>query len=208
MQTFIANLHTHDGHSIRDGYSTIEELVSRAKELNYEALALTNHGTVSGLIPFYNECHKQGIKPILGCEMYYVHDVNLNESPLYHMLFLAKDLRGYKNLMKLDTIAHRQFYRKPRITMSDIDEFHEGLICLTACLAGVMRQDDPSEDMMQLSSIFGHDLYMELQPHPTEEQKAYNYRVHEWTVKHNHKEIITLDSHYTFKDDAKYHTLS
>lgn len=202
---FIANLHTHDGHSIRDGYSTIEELVSRAKELHYEALALTNHGTVSGLIPFYNECHKQGIKPILGCEMYYVHDVNLNESPMYHMLFLAKDLVGYKNLMKLDTIAYRQFYKKPRITMSDIDEFHEGLICSTACLAGVMRQDDPSEDMMQLSSIFGHDLYMELQPHPTEEQKVYNYKVHEWAVKHNHKEIITLDSHYTFKDDAKYH---
>lgn len=202
---FIANLHTHDGHSIRDGYSTIEELVSRAKELHYEALALTNHGTVSGLIPFYNECHKQGIKPILGCEMYYVHDVNLNESPMYHMLFLAKDLVGYKNLMKLDTIAYRQFYKKPRITMRDIDEFHEGLVCSTACLAGVMRQDDPSEDMMQLSSIFGHDLYMELQPHPTEEQKVYNYKVHEWAVKHNHKEIITLDSHYTFKDDAKYH---
>lgn len=205
LQKFIANLHTHDGHSIRDGYSTIEELVSRAKELHYEALALTNHGTVSGLIPFYNECHKQGIKPILGCEMYYVHDINLNESPLYHMLFLAKDLKGYKNLMKLDTIAYRQFYKKPRITMSDIEEFHEGLICTTACLAGVMRQEDPTEDMMHLSTIFNHDLYMELQPHPTEEQKRYNYRVHEWAVKHNHKEIITLDSHYTFKDDAKYH---
>lgn len=205
MQKFIANLHTHDGHSIRDGYSTIEELVSRAKELHYEALALTNHGTVSGLIPFYNECHKQGIKPILGCEMYYVHDINLNESPLYHMLFVAKDLKGYKNLMKLDTIAYRQFYKKPRITMSDIEEFHEGLICTTACLAGVMRQEDPTEDMMQLSTIFNHDLYMELQPHPTEEQKRYNYRVHEWAVEHNHKEIITLDSHYTFKDDAKYH---
>lgn len=205
LQKFIANLHTHDGHSIRDGYSTIEELVSRAKGLHYEALALTNHGTVSGLIPFYNECHKQGIKPILGCEMYYVHDINLNESPLYHMLFLAKDLKGYKNLMKLDTIAYRQFYKKPRITMSDIEEFHEGLICSTACLAGVMRQEDPTEDMMQLSTIFNHDLYMELQPHPTEEQKVYNYKVHEWAVKHNHKEIITLDSHYTFKDDAKYH---
>lgn len=202
---FIANLHTHDGHSIRDGYSTIEELVSRAKELHYEALALTNHGTVSGLIPFYNECHKQGIKPILGCEMYYVHDVNLNESPLYHMLFLAKDLKGYKNLMKLDTVAYRQFYKKPRITMRDIDESHEGLVCSTACLAGVMRQDDPSEDMMQLSSIFGNDLYMELQPHPTEEQRMYNHKVHEWATKHNHKEIVTLDSHYTFKDDAKYH---
>lgn len=205
LQKFIANLHTHDGHSIRDGYSTIEELVSRAKELHYEALALTNHGTVSGLTPFYNECHKQGIKPILGCEMYYVHDINLNESPLYHMLFLAKDLKGYKNLMKLDTIAYRQFYKKPRITMSDIEEFHEGLICSTACLAGVMRQEDPTEDMMQLSTIFNHDLYMELQPHPTDEQKAYNYKVYEWAVKHNHKEIITLDSHYTFKDDAKYH---
>lgn len=205
MNNFICNLHTHDGHSIRDGYSTIEELVSRAKELHYEALALTNHGTVSGLIPFYNECNKQGIKPILGCEMYYVHDINLNESPLYHMLFIAKDLKGYKNLMKLDTIAYRQFYKKPRVTMSDIDEYHEGLICSTACLAGIMRQDDPTEDMMQLSDMFGDDFYMELQPHPTEEQKTYNHKVHEWAVKYNHKEIITLDSHYTFKDDAKYH---
>lgn len=205
MKDFICNLHTHDGHSIRDGYSTIEELVSRAKELHYEALALTNHGTVSGLIPFYNECNKQGIKPILGCEMYYVHDVNLNESPLYHMLFIAKDLKGYKNLMKLDTIAYRQFYKKPRVTMNDINEYHEGLICSTACLAGIMRQDDPTDDMMQLAGMFGDDFYMELQPHPTEEQKAYNHKVHEWAVKHNHKEIITLDSHYTFRDDAKYH---
>lgn len=205
MNNFICNLHTHDGHSIRDGYSTIEELVSRAKELHYEALALTNHGTVSGLIPFYNECNKQGIKPILGCEMYYVHDVNLNESPLYHMLFVAKDLKGYKNLMKLDTVAYRQFYKKPRVTMNDINEYHEGLICSTACLAGIMRQDDPTDDMMQLAGMFGDDFYMELQPHPTEEQKVYNHKIHEWAVKHNHKEIITLDSHYTFKDDAKYH---
>lgn len=205
MNNFICNLHTHDGHSIRDGYSTIEELVSRAKELHYEALALTNHGTVSGLIPFYNECNKQGIKPILGCEMYYVHDVNLNESPLYHMLFVAKDLKGYKNLMKLDTIAYRQFYKKPRVTMNDINEYHEGLICSTACLAGIMRQDDPTDDMVQLAGMFGDDFYMELQPHPTEEQKVYNHKIHEWAVKHNHKEIITLDSHYTFKDDAKYH---
>lgn len=205
MNNFICNLHTHDGHSIRDGYSTIEELVSRAKELHYEALALTNHGTVSGLIPFYNECNKQGIKPILGCEMYYVHDVNLNESPLYHMLFVAKDLKGYKNLMKLDTVAYRQFYKKPRVTMNDINEYHEGLICSTACLAGIMRQDDPTDDMVQLAGMFGDDFYMELQPHPTEEQKVYNHKIHEWAVKHNHKEIITLDSHYTFKDDAKYH---
>lgn len=202
---FVANLHQHTDASIRDGFAKIPELVARAKELGYTALADTNHGTCSDLIQFYNECKKTGIKPILGLEAYFVHDINLDESTQYHMLFLAKNLTGYKNLMKLDTYAHQHFYKKPRIDMSILAELHDGLICSTACLAGILRQDDPVEDMWQLSDIFKDDLYCEIQPHPTPEQKAYNHKVSEWAKKHRHEVIITLDSHYVLKSDAKYH---
>lgn len=202
---FICSLHQHTDASLHDGFATLPDVVSRAKELGYEALADTNHGTVSDLVQFYKECKKQGIKPILGMEAYFVHDINLNESPLYHMLFLAKDMTGYKNLMKLDTYAHEHFYKKPRIDMAAIAEFHEGLICSTACIAGVMRQDEPEEDMYQLYDIFKDDLYCELQPHPTEDQKAYNHKVYDFAQAHGHKCIITLDAHYVRKEDAPYH---
>lgn len=193
--------------SIRDGFASITELPKRAKEIGYEALALTDHGTVSGLAQFYKACKEEGIKPILGCEMYFVHDINLKESTMYHMLFLAKDINGYKNLMRLNSYAHENFYKKPRINMSAIDEFHEGLICSTACIAGVLRQDEPLQDMHELSCIFGHDLYVEVQPHNTQEQKDYNWKAFSFAKQYGHKLIVTLDSHYIYKEDAKYHRL-
>lgn len=202
---FVANLHTHNDFSRHDGFAITSELVARAKELGYTALALTNHGTVSGLIPFYKECLKQGIKPLLGAELYYCHDINLKESTTYHMLFIAKDLKGFQNLMRLDSFGWQHMHGKPRINMAAIDEYHEGLICTTACLAGVLRQDEPWEDMYELDAIFGDDLYVELQPHPTEEQKTYNHKAFEWAVKYNHDVIVTLDSHYVNKSDAPYH---
>lgn len=204
---FVANLHSHGDNSLHDGYANINELPKRAKELGYEALALTDHGTVSGLFQFYQACKKEGIKPLLGCEMYFVHDINLKESTMYHMLFLAKDLDGYKNLMRLNKFAHENFYKKPRINMAAIDEFHEGLICTTACLAGILRQDDPLEDMHELSYIFGRDLYVEVQPHDMDDQKVYNWKAYEFAKAHGHKVIVTLDSHYVRKEDAPYHRL-
>lgn len=202
---FICNLHQHTDASLHDGFARLPDLVSRAKELGYTALADTNHGTVSDLIQFYKECRSQGIKPILGMEAYFVHDINLDESPTYHMIFLAKDMTGYKNLMKLDSYAHKHFYKKPRIDMAAIEEFHEGLICTTACIAGVLRQENPDEDMYQLYDIFGKDLYCELQPHPTPEQKKYNHDVYDFARTYNHRCIVTLDAHYVRKEDAKYH---
>lgn len=202
---FTANLHQHSDLSRMDGFATLHDIVTKAKELQWNAVALTDHGTCSGLFQFYKECKKQDIKPILGCEMYFVHDINLKESPTYHMLFLAKDYAGYKNLMKLNSYAHEHFYKKPRIDMQVIEEFHHGLICSTACLAGIIRQDDHTEDMYQLYDLFGDDLYCELQPHPTPEQREYNRKVYDFAVHHGHKTIITLDSHYVNKEDAKYH---
>lgn len=204
---FVANLHTHSSASLHDGFATFDGLVQKAKELGYEALALTDHGTVSGLFQFYEACKKEGIKPLLGCEMYFVHDINLKESTMYHMLFLAKDLDGYKNLMRLNKFAHENFYKKPRINMSAIAEFHEGLICTTACLAGILRQDDPLEDMHELSCIFGRDLYVEVHPHDMDDQKAYNWKAYEFAKTHGHKVIVTIDSHYVRKEDAPYHRL-
>lgn len=202
---FIANLHVHSDISLHDALANIHDIVTKAKKLNWKAVALTDHGTCSGLFQFYKECNKQDIKPLLGCEMYFVHDINLKESPMYHMLLLAKDYAGYKNLMKLNSYAHEHYYKKPRIDVQAIEEFHDGLICSTACLAGIMRQDDPAEDMYQLYDLFGSDLYCELQPHPTPEQREYNHKVYDFAVQHDHKTIITLDSHYVDKEDARYH---
>ena len=191
-----SNLHQHTSYSLRDGFCKIPELVARAKELGYPALAITDHGTVTGIIDFYKECKKQGIKPILGCEFYYTDEITIKESSTYHLLVLAKDRVGYKNMMKLDTYAHQHFYRKPRIGIEALREFHEGLICTTACVGGPLGSDEPERMYQDLKEIFGDDFYIEIQPHDFPKQIEYNEK---WE-KHfpDSKTIISLDSHYEY----------
>lgn len=200
-----SNLHVHTDFSLHDGYAKIPDLVSRAKELGYPALAITDHGTVTGLIAFYEECKKQGIKPILGCEFYYTNEITVKEAPTYHLLILAKDNAGYKNMMKLDTYAHEHFYRKPRIGIEALKQYHEGLICTTACIAGPLSSPEPDSLYNDLLEIFGDDLYIEIQPHDFPEQIEYNEK---WK---DHfpgtKTIVTLDSHYINEEDIQAHKL-
>lgn len=200
-----SNLHQHTDYSLRDGFATIPELVRKAKELGYPALAITDHGTVTGAIAFYDECKKQGVKPILGCEFYYTNEITVKDSPTYHLLILAKDNTGYQNLMKLDTYAHAHFYKKPRIGIEALEKYHEGLICTTACVAGPLSSDDPEGVFNDLLDVFGsNDLYVEIQPHDFPEQIAYNEK---WKDHFPVKTIITLDSHYVNKEDVLPHKL-
>lgn len=198
-----SNLHQHTGYSIRDGFVKVPELVSKAKELGYPALAITDHGTVTGVIDFYEECKKQGIKPIIGCEFYFTEEITIKESPTYHLLLLAKDNEGYKNLMKLDTYAHEHFYRKPRIGIEALNEYHKGLICTTACVAGPLSSDDGPDIYECLRETFGPDLYIEIQPHNFPEQIEYNEKWREYFNDGN--TIVTLDSHYLTKEDIDAH---
>lgn len=200
-----SNLHTHTDYSLHDGYAKIPDLVSRAKELGYPALAITDHGTVTGLIDFYEECKKQGVKPILGCEFYYTNEITVKEVPTYHLLILAKDNEGYKNMMKLDTYAHEHFYRKPRIGIEALKQYHEGLVCTTACIAGPLSSPEPDSLYNNLLEIFGDDLYIEIQPHDFQEQIEYNGKWKDYFP--GSKTIVTLDSHYIDKEDIQAHKL-
>jgi DNA polymerase-3 subunit alpha len=204
MNEFTCNFHTHTDFSIHDGFSKIPELVGYAKELGYTSLAITDHGTMTGAISFYEECKKQGIKPIIGCECYFTMDIDA-KGDTYHLILLAKDLQGYRNLMRIDTYSHEHFYRKPRISFDILEKYHEGIVCTTACIAGPLSSDLKDYIMSRLISIFGEDLYIEIQPHDFEEQKVYNYTfISQYPEV---KKIITLDSHYVCKDDTQYHRL-
>lgn len=197
-----SNLHGHTDYSLHDALCTVPDLVSKAKELGYPALAITDHGTCTGLIDFYQECKKQEIKPILGCEFYLASEITVDGCDTYHLVILAKDINGYRNMMKLDTYAHEHFYRKPRISFEALEKYHEGLVCTTACVAGPLSASNAEEMYSHLLSIFGEDLYVELQPHDFQEQYEYNER---W--KNLGKTIITLDSHYVNKEDIPVHKL-
>ena len=188
-----------------DGFSKIPELVARAKELGYPALALTDHGTVTGLIDFYEECKKQEIKPILGCECYFTSEILIQDAPTYHLVLLAKNNEGYKNLMKIDSYAHAHFYKKPRIGIEILKECHEGLICTTACIGGPLSSENGIDIYESLENIFGDDMYIEIQPHNFDEQLEYNLRV--LRELGDKKIIVTLDSHYVTKDDIKTHKM-
>lgn len=203
-----SNLHQHTDYSAHDGFAKLPELISRAKELGYPALAITDHGTVTGVIDFYQECKKQGIKPILGCEFYFTREITVQDSPTYHLILLAKDNEGYKNLMKLDTYAHAHFYKKPRIGIEALMQYSKGLVCTTACIAGPLSCDDPLDVANDLYDIFLDDFYIELQPHDFEEQVAYNeqYKAENGFMP-DMKRIVTLDSHYVTPDDIAAHKM-
>jgi DNA polymerase III subunit alpha len=206
---FICNLHTHSDYSLHDGFSTLESLVDRAKELNYASLALTDHGTTTGLISFYNECNKKSIKPILGCECYLTMNPHVKDpnSETYHLLLLAKDFDGYKNLLKIVSYGHQHFYKKPRIDMDILEKLHEGIICTTACIAGPLSSPFSIDILNKLKSIFMQDLYLEIQPHAFQEQIDYNIFIQQLSNDTGIDTIVTLDSHYVKKEDVIPHKM-
>ncbi len=181
--TDFVHLHVHTEYSLLDGACRVSELAKRVSELGQKAVAITDHGNLFGAVNFYDSCKKAGIKPIIGCEMYVAHGSRFerksNERP-YHLILLCKNEQGFKNLSALSTASYSQgFYRKPRIDFELLEAHHEGLVCLSACLAGEVSQKLLSDDdqgaeqtALRYREIFGEDYYIEIQNHDFPEQRA------------------------------------
>lgn len=199
------NLHCHTDFSVFDGFAKLDELVARAKELEYPALAISDHGTTTGLVAFYNECRKQGIKPILGYEAYLVSNLNIKADEMYHLLILAKNLQGYRNLLKLATIGTEHFYKKPRIDLKSILDNKEGLIISTACMGGLFKHPEYQRYILQFKEALGEDFYLEIQPNTLPEQKVHNELVMAMSKMYEVKPLVTIDSHYVRREDAPVH---
>ena len=209
------HLHNHTHYSLLDGLTKPEQLVARAKEQGSPAVAITDHGVMYGVIEFYQKCQKAGIKPIIGVEAYLApnsrHDKNTREDARnYHLLLLAKNNVGYKNLIKLTSIAHLEgFYYKPRIDWELLQQYHEGLIACTACLGGEIprlisagKLDKAKERIMDYQNLFGADsFYLEIQDHPElEGQDKVNKQLMVFSKELNVPLVATNDSHYLRKE--------
>lgn len=217
MSTKYVPLHVHSEYSLLDGAIRIKDLISFAKENDMPAVALTDHGVMYGDMELYTTAREAGVKPILGCE-FYVHNGDIterdkNNNPLYHLVLLAKDKQGYANLIKLCSIAWcKGHYMKPRINWELIKEYHEGLICLSACLGGEVLQNLLKDDKekaievaKQYKELFGEDYYIELQDHGLDEQKRTNPILIQIAKELGIKMVITNDSHYLHREDADMH---
>jgi len=213
----VVPLHVHTEYSLLDVAIIIDDLVNFAKENNMPAVAITDHGVMYGDMELYTTAKEAGVKPILGCE-FYVHDGDIeehdkNNNPCYHLVLLAKNRTGYANIIKLTSIAWcKGKYVKPRINWELIKKYHEGIICLSACLGGEVLQyllkgdtQKAKEIAKQYQDLFGEDYYIELQDHGLEEQKRTNPQLIQLAKELGIKMVITNDSHYLTRDDADMH---
>ena len=210
-------LHVHSEYSLLDGAIRNKELIKFSKENNFEAVAVTDHGVMYGALELYRLSKDMQFKVILGCEFYVLHgDItqkDANNRELYHLVLLAKNNTGYQNLVKLVSIAHIDgFYYKPRINREILEQHSEGLICLSACIAGELAQDILNGDKEKAretakwyKNLFGEDYYIELQDHRLEEQKRSNPELIKIAQEMDIPLVITNDSHYLKKEDASWH---
>ena len=219
MAEFV-HLHIHSEFSLLDGANRIKDLPVRAKELGMNAIAITDHGVMYGAIDFYKACKKEGIKPIIGCEVYVAprtrHDKEPNIDNRYnHLILLAKDNQGYKNLSKLVSIGFTEgYYYKPRIDLEVLEQYSEGLICLSACLAGSVNQallngqtEKAEEIALWHKKVFGDDYYIEIQNNGLKEQVLANQKLVQLARKLNIPLVATNDAHYLKKEDAYNHEI-
>ena len=227
-------LHLHTEYSLLDGAIRIGDLVKFCAENNMPGVAVTDHGVMYGAMDLYIDADKNNSKerekaeqdpnykpklvnPIVGCE-FYVHDGDISErnpshNPRYHLVLLVKNNQGYKNIVKLASKAHIDgFYMKPRINWELLEQYHEGLICSSACLGGEVLQNLLKGDYekakataKRFKDLFGEDYYIELQDHGLEEQKRTNPDLIRIAKELDIKMIITNDSHYLKKEDADWH---
>ena len=213
MSKFVP-LHIHTEYSLLDGMIRVGDLVKYAAENELPGIAITDHGVMYSAIEFYELAEKFKINPLIGCE-FYVHtgDIKVHDpanNPLYHLILIAKNDKGYKNLIKLVSTAWCEgFYYKPRINFELLKEYHDGLICTSACLGGEILQhfqkdekDEAYDVAKRYKELFGDDFYIELQDHNLEEQKRTNPMLIKLASDLGIKMIITNDSHYLRKEDA------
>lgn len=209
------HLHNHTEYSLLDGCARITKLVAKAKEEGARAVAITDHGNMYGAIKFYKECKKQGIKPIVGMEAYFCEDytVKNRESKRYHLILLAKNATGFQNLAKISSIAFVDgFYEKPRTDITVLRQYHEGIICLSACIAGEIPQKlldhnykGALDAAKRLQDVFGEDFYIELQNHGLEEEREVYNNLKRIAYDIGAKCVATNDLHYVNKEDWKAH---
>lgn len=213
------HLHLHTQYSLLDGAAVIKDVVARAKELGMDSLAITDHGVMYGAVDFYRECKKQGIRPVIGCEVYTAARSHLEKDPekdrrMHHLVLLAETNEGYRNLIKIVSIGFTEgFYYKPRIDKDVLRKYSKGIIATSACLAGDVQQrllqrdyEGAKEQALEFRDIFGEDnFFLELQDQGLEEEAAIlpdMMKLHEET---GIPLIATNDVHYIRQSDAKVH---
>jgi len=215
-EKFHVPLHLHTEFSLLDGASKISHICKKAKEHNMPALAISDHGTMFGVYTFYHEAKKHGIKPIIGCEVYIVngdHREKGKRSKLFHLVLLAKNDLGYKNLIKICSEGCvNGFYYKPRVSKDFLRQYSEGIIALSACLGGEVNNnllagnlDAARTAALEYQEIFKDDFYLEIQDHLYPEDRKVNPLMMELARELAIKVVATNDSHYTNKEDARAH---
>ncbi|WP_297887148.1 DNA polymerase III subunit alpha [Sulfurihydrogenibium sp.] len=216
------HLHLHTHYSLLDGAIKIKDLAKKAVEYGYKAVGLTDHGNIFGAVEFYQEMKSVGVKPIIGMESYFTNnrfekkgegsdDILTDKN--YHLILFAKDKTGFKNLMKLSSLAYTEgFYYKPRIDWELLEKYHEGLICQTACLKGFIphllskgKYEEAKFYAKKLKDIFGEDLYFEIQLNGLEEQEEANKGIIKLAKELGVKVVGTNDSHYLNPEDQPAH---
>ena len=216
------HLHVHTEYSLLDGSNKIKEYVKRVKELGMDSAAITDHGVMYGIIDFYKAAREEGIKPILGCEVYvapnsrFDKELTGGEDRYYHLILLAENNTGYANLMKIVSRGFTEgFYYRPRVDMETLREFHEGIICLSACLQGEVQRyivkglrDEAEKCALKYLECFGEGNYfLELQDHGIPEQKLVNMELMKLHDKLGIPLVATNDVHYTYASDVDSHDI-
>lgn len=217
-----AHLHVHTEYSLLDGSNKIKEYVARVKELGMDSAAITDHGVMYGVIDFYREAKRQGIKPILGCEVYvapnsrFDREVSGGEDRYYHLVLLAENNKGYANLMKIVSKGFVEgYYYKPRVDKAVLQEYHEGIIALSACLAGEVQRylskglyEEAKKSALEYQEIFGKgNFFLELQDHGIPEQSLVNQKLLGMSKELDIDLVVTNDVHYTYAEDEKPHDI-
>ncbi len=214
------HLHTHTEYSLLDGSNKITEYVKRVKELGMDSAAITDHGVMYGAIDFYKECRAQGIKPIIGCEVYvapgsrFDRELKGGDERYHHLILLAENNVGYANLCKIVSKGFTEgFYYRPRVDTEVLRKYHDGIICASACLAGEVPRlivkgllEEAKDKVIEYDEIFGHGNYfLELQDHGIPEQQTVNATLLRFSKELDIPLIATNDIHYTYEDDVESH---
>ena len=216
------HLHVHTEYSLLDGSNKIKEYVKRVKELGRDSAAITDHGVMYGVIDFYRAAREAGIKPILGCEVYvapnsrFDKELTGGEDRYYHLVLLAENNTGYANLMKIVSRGFTEgYYYKPRVDMEVLEQYHEGIIALSACLAGEVQRyivkglvDEARKSARKYEAVFGKGNYfLEMQDHGIPEQRMVNTELMKMSKELDIPLVVTNDVHYTYEDDVESHDI-
>ncbi len=217
-----AHLHVHTEYSLLDGSNKIKEYVKRVRELGMDSAAITDHGVMYGVIDFYRAAKEQGIKPILGCEVYvapnsrFDKELTGGEDRYYHLVLLAENNQGYANLMKIVSIGFTEgYYYRPRVDMEVLEKYHEGIIALSACLAGEVQRNiskgllsEARKSALKYEQCFGKGNYfLEMQDHGIPEQQRVNMELMKMSKELQIPLVVTNDVHYTYDTDVESHDI-